>query len=38
VPVTCQPCIKLGKLKEYPAERFLSEAEIRTLYRRAGGR
>jgi integrase len=32
VPVTCQPCIKLGKLKEYPAERFLSEAEIRTLW------
>jgi integrase len=32
VPVTCQPCIKLGKLKEYPAERFLSEDEIRTLW------
>lgn len=33
VPVTCQPCIKLGKLKEYPADRFLSEDEIRTLWR-----
>ena len=32
VPVTCQPCIKLGKLKERPAERFLSEDEIRTLW------
>ena len=32
LPVTCQPCIKLGKLKEYPAERFLTEDEIRTLW------
>jgi hypothetical protein len=32
VPPTCQPCAKLGKLKEQPRERFLSEAEIRTLW------
>jgi integrase len=32
VPATCQPCIKLGKLKEQPRERYLSEDEIRTLW------
>jgi integrase len=32
VPPTCQPCVKLGKLKEQPRERFLSEDEIRTLW------
>jgi integrase len=32
VPATCQPCVKLKKLKEQPRERFLTEDEIRTLW------
>jgi integrase len=32
VPPTCQPCVKLTKLKEQPRQRFLSEEEIRTLW------
>jgi integrase len=33
LPPTCQPYLKLGKLKERQRQRYLSEAEIRTLWR-----